>query len=793
MRHLLIFISTCSLAPQSAMAQLVRADVAPLVESSCLHCHDDETTTRLNFHSLGYDLSDTATFSLWEQVFDRVHDGDMPPKPEDRPASEHLAKALRSLKIKLGTVSRAKQGQTGRVPARRLTKLELGYTYRDLLRINGDATSSLPDEVESGRFDTVGSTQRISRIHMSSYLQAADEALDLAIHLGPNPYQQKTFDFLNNPFMNAFHDVPLSMGGNVTRKLEDGVAMFIDADYLTRATNFGFFVRAPGVYRIRSTVAAFQSAEAVTAKLILREPGGGATLLAAVDLQPDTTETMDVSAYLKPGDDFYLTMETGRTIVQDFTVLHHAGGAKNYQGQGIAIKAQEVEGPLSDSWPPESTRQLLHGLKLVPADKSDQASFESEGSTGKLKQVTSIIEHFAPRVFRRPTAKNELHPFLELAVPAIEEGRDLLDVLRIPLRSLLSSPQFLLFGGKAGRLDDFALANRLSYFLWKSMPDEELFALAEKARLSDDKEFTRQVDRMLNDEKSSRFVRDFVGQWLRLNKVNVTTPDATLYPEYDELLGSAIPKETELFFSEMLKENLSVAKLIDSDFTFVNSRLATHYGLPNITGQHFRRVELPADSPRGGILTQAAILKTTANGTVTSPVMRGNFVLSNFLGTPPSPPPPSVGSIEPNTQGKTTIREVLAAHRNIHQCNKCHREIDPPGFALESFDPIGGFRTNYRATTGKKYTDGRAVDASGVTADGKTFADIIEFKQHLLDKKEQIARNFVSQLVVYSTGGEIQFADREEVEAILNRTGKDNFPVRDIVHEVVQSRMFTHK
>ena len=793
MRHLLVFISTCGLLPASVIAQSVRTDVTPLIESSCLHCHNAETTTGLNFNSLGHDLSDTATFRMWEKIYDRVHDVEMPPESEDRPALEHLTKALNSLKKNLGAVSRAEQLRVGRVPARRLTKLELGYTYRDLLLINGDVTNGLPDEVDSGRFDTVGSTQRISSIHMSSYLQAADEALDLAINLGPNPYQQKEFDFLNNPFMNAFHDVPLSMGGNVTRKLKDGVAMFIDADYLTRATNFGFFVRAPGIYRIKSTVAAFQSTELVTAKLILREPGGGATLLAAVDLQPDTTETMDVSAYLKAGDDFYLTMDTGRTIVQDFTALYATGGAKKYKGKGIAIKAQEVAGPLFDSWPPESTRQLLHGVKLAPIDESDQASYDVQSVTGTFERVTVIIEHFAPRIFRRPTAKDGVQSFLELAIPAIEEGRDFVDVLRIPLRSMLSSPQFLLFKGEAGRLDHFAFANRISYFLWKSMPDEELFALAQNGGLSDDKEVTRQVDRMLNDEKSSRFVRDFLGQWLRLNKVNATTPDATLYPEYDELLGSAIPKETEFFFSEMLTENLSLGNLIESDFTFVNSRLATHYGIPNVTGQHFRRFDLPADSPRGGILTHAAILKTTANGTVTSPVIRGNFVLTNFLGTPPLPPPPSVGSIEPDTQGKTTIRDVLAAHRSIPQCNQCHREIDPPGFALESFDPIGGFRTNYRATAGKQYTNGLAVDASGVTADGRTFADISEFKRHLLEMKEQVARNFISQLVVYSTGGEVQFADREELEAILARTREDDFPVRDIVHEVIQSAMFRHK
>ena len=223
--------------------------------------------------------------------------------------------------------------------------------------------------------------------------------------------------------------------------------------------------------------------------------------------------------------------------------------------------------------------------------------------------------------------------------------------------------------------------------------------------------------------------------------------------------------------------------------------------IAGVTGQQLRRIELPEASPRGGILTQAAILKTTANGTVTSPVMRGNFVLTNLMGTPPSPPPPSVGSIEPDTRGQTTIREILSAHRDIETCNKCHRVIDPPGFALESFNPIGGFRTKYRANTGvtretafldpgQTFKDGLDVDPSGVTADGKPFSGIEEFKQHLMDQMDQIAENFVSRLIVFATGAEIQFADRDEVEAILKRTNKNEFPVRDIIHEVVQSRLF---
>lgn len=793
-RHLSILMSFFCLVSRAATAQSFRTDVAPLVKSSCLHCHDAATDTGLNLEAVEYNISTAETFRLWEAVFDRVHSGEMPPNSKDRPNPAHLQKALNSLKKNLQTVSLAKQQRIGRVPSRRLTKTELGYALRDLLSVGGNTATGIPDEAESGRFDTIGSTQRISAVHMESYLKAADEALDLALRLGKNPYRHVEFDILNDPYINAFHELPLTMGGNVTRKLDDGVALFIDADYLTRATNFGFFVKVPGVYRIRSTVAAFQSDESVTCKLVLRKPGGEAKLLKASDLEPGATKTFEVSVFLRPGDDFYLTFDSGRTIAQDFKTLHAAGGAGNYTGPGIAIKAQEVEGPVFDTWPPASTQRLLHGIKLISDDDSGAGKFSVELSEKPIQHLASAIRYLAPRIFRRPPVESELQAFVSLAEPAIRQDRDFVDVLRIPLRAMLSSPQFLILSGEPGRLDDYALASRLSFFLWKSLPDEQLYALAKEGQLSDAKVLAQQTDRMLDDEKSNRFVRDFPGQWLRLHKVNDTTPDRKLYPEYDEVLGDAIPKEPELFFAELVRKNLSVTNLIDSDFTFVNSRLAAHYGILGVHGQHFRRVKLPDDSPRGGVLTQAAVLKTTANGTVTSPVVRGNFVLTNFLGTPPSPPPPAVGSIEPDTQGKTTIREILAAHRNTKTCNNCHREIDPPGFALECFDPIGGFRTNYRANAkgkgAKSWEDGPPVDTSGVTADGVAFQGIEEFRQHLIERKEQVVANFISQLVVYSTGGEIQFADRDEIDAIVARTRPDGFLMRNIIHEVVQSRLF---
>ncbi|MEO2013726.1 MAG: DUF1588 domain-containing protein, partial [Fuerstiella sp.] len=298
----------------------------------------------------------------------------------------------------------------------------------------------------------------------------------------------------------------------------------------------------------------------------------------------------------------------------------------------------------------------------------------------------------------------------------------------------------------------------------------------------------------------------FLDQWLDLELIDATTPDKYLYPEYDDVLRRAMLAETRLLFRHLIDEDLSILNLIDSDFTFLNRKLAEHYGIPNVEGEEMRKVMLPPRSVRGGILTHASIAKVTANGTVTTPVKRGSFVLTNLLGLPPNPPPPGVGSIEPDTRGATTIRETLAKHQTVEACAVCHRRIDPPGFALECFDPVGTFRARYRNSKGvkrttnvglrflhKDYKLGRRVDCSGQTEDGFTFTDIRDFKQHLMKSKEQVARNLVSLLITFATGAEIQFADRQEVERILNQTEGDEFGLRNIIYHVVRCRMFRQR
>src|SRR5262249_55868000 len=386
------------------------------------------------------------------------------------------------------------------------------------------------------------------------------------------------------------------------------------------------------------------------------------------------------------------------------------------------------------------------------------------------------------------------------------------DAMVIGYKAALCSPHFLFLtepidkNGRGTALDSYAVAFRLSYFLWSSLPDAELSALAAKGELTRPAVLRTQVERMLNDPKAHRLTANFAGQWLDLRNINATSPDPQIYGEFDDFLFWSMPRETEKFFEEILRRDLSLTDFVHSDWTFLNQRLAQHYGIPNVSGGVLRKVKLAAGSHRGGVLTQASILKVTADGTRTSPVLRGKWVLDRILGQPPSPPPPDIPTIEPDIRGATTIRQQLDKHRNTPACAACHRHIDPPGFALENFDAIGGWRDFYRATRnnrgglvdlanypGKKMFRGPEVEKGGETPEGKAFKDIDEYKKLLLADKDQLARNLVQKLIVYGTGADIQFADREVVERLVAVCRKKKYGLRSVVHEVAERRGFLNK
>ncbi len=788
------------LVPSGAGAGSFDADVEPLFEASCLKCHVGTEATPLDLTALGDDLADRETFRLWQRIFDRVSEREMPPPGARRPAQRIVDSALDAVREALLEANLAERaGQ--RTPLRRLTRLEYEYTIQDLLGIDPDVAASLandlPEETDTGGFDVVAENQGISPLHVRSFLVAAAGALDEALRTGPRPEARThEIEYSKSPYLNG-NSVGEYLGAGIVKIVDDAAVMFFEggSTYTFHSMTEGFLVDTAGRYRVTLDVYPYQATSPITLTLFHGNQQGVATaalnsLIGSFDLVEPEGRVVEVTPYLRPRDLVAPSLADAYRPPDDkASYFAPELNVRDYPWEGIAFRSMTIEGPLFDDWPPRSARELLAGMEF---DESGEPVL----TKAPYEHVVDVVTRFGPRAFRRPLTEAELETYATLAKPALEDGLPFLEAVREPLRALLIAPAFVYHVGSQGALDDFQVATRLSYFLWRSMPDQELLDLAAAGRLSDAEVLGRQVDRMLDDPRSERFVTDFAGQAFRLYEMNSTTPDKALYPEYDSRLGQAMARETQLFLAELVAEDLSVGNLIDSDFTFLNRRLAEHYGIEGITGQHLRKVAIPEDSPRGGLLTQASIHKITANGTTTSPVPRGNFVLANLLGQPAPPPPAGVEGLEPDTRGATTIREQLDKHRTDTVCNSCHRNIDPPGFALESFDPIGGFREAYRVPGEEGagyYREGLPVDVTGTTPQGQVFVGIEEYKKLLYGNElDQVARHLASQLIAFATGAPVEFADRDDVESLLSKVKGEGYPLRSMIREVAKSDLFAN-
>ncbi|MEM7395432.1 MAG: DUF1592 domain-containing protein, partial [Verrucomicrobiota bacterium] len=415
---------------------------------------------------------------------------------------------------------------------------------------------------------------------------------------------------------------------------------------------------------------------------------------------------------------------------------------------------------------------------------------QSVDSSKPREDVERIVRDFVPRAFRRPVDQAVADAYVKLALERLDEGRTFEQAVRAGVCAVLCSPDFLLLN-RSPEVDDYTMASRLSYFLWSSMPDETLLKLAAEGRLSDAGVRRAQVERMLKDPRSERFVKNFTGQWLDLRDIEFTTPDKKLYPEFDRMLQESMVEESEGFFRHILNEDLSVLHFVDADFAMLNERLARHYGIDGVKGhEKFRLVKLPEDRLRGGVLAQASVLKVTANGTTTSPILRGVWVLEKILGQPPQPPPSGIPAVEPDIRGAVSIRDQLDRHRADVSCARCHERIDPPGFALECFDVIGGFRERYRSLgegerVPKKvgnYRLAQAVENHGALKDGTAFADFKAFRAWLMNDPDRIARSMAEKLLVYGTGRPLTLKDRAVVDEVVDTARKKNYGLRAMIH-----------
>lgn len=526
------------------------------------------------------------------------------------------------------------------------------------------------------------------------------------------------------------------------------------------------------------------------------------------------------------------------------------GRAMAFTGPGIACDYAEVEGPLHDQWPPRAHKQLFGDLPLVEFVPKEHPGVRppkrrvvrqigagmnrpdpspglfTVASDAPLADADRLLGAFLPKAFRRPVDASVRKEYVAKVDERLKAGDCFETSMRWAYRAALCSPDFLYLvegphpqavatastaaklanrPAAAPRIDDEALASRLSYFLWNSLPDDRLRNLSEEGGQLPTADVLRgEVERLLKHPRSQRFIDDFLGQWLKLRQIAATDPDKKLYPEFGPYLQDSMVAETRAYFRELLEKDLDASHLVRSKFAMLNEKLAVHYGIAGVKGSQIRRVELPADSPRGPFLTQAAILKITANGTTTSPVPRGAFVMARLLGEEPPPPPANVAAIEPDVRGASTIREQLDKHRNDAVCASCHAKIDPPGFALEAFDVIGGFRSRYRSIgegdpaprgsidpfIGIGFKLGPAVDSSGRLADDRAFQQITEFQALMAGERERLLKNLAHQFFVYATGRPVRFSDRDELAAVVARTQEKGGGLRTLLHEVVQSSLF---
>jgi hypothetical protein len=765
--------------PEATSRGEVGADqVRRFFEEHCIDCHGKETAKAgLRLDTLADDFNNADSTRRWTKVYDRLDAGEMPPKKRERPPTQDLKQALAWISARLvDAEARRDRPPAGTIGLRRLTRLQYENTVRELLGVDSDLKERLPEDPRRLGFDNVGEALQLSSAQLEAYLEAADQALDAAFVRGPQPKKLKQ------------RKVGLEA---LTLENEHDAVDLVDAAVLfSRNRILPLSILGPqhpeGRYKIRLSLYAVQSqGKPVEFSAAIHWADPAKELIGFFDAPPETPAIVE----------FECRVNRGAWVECNLEHFPYAAGIKSlaeHKGPGLAVQWIEVEGPLGD-WPPASHRLLFGDLPLRPAKNAGQRL--PVVSPDPRSDAERLLGAFLRRAYRRAVTPDDLRPFLELVRRLLDSGQDFEGAMRAAYKAILCSPDFLFFEDKRGARDEFALAARLSYFLWNATPDEELLTLAGQGTLSRPQVLRDQVERLLTHPKARGFIQNFVAQWLELRLMDATKPDPKLYPEFDLALREAMKAETELFFAELLRRDQSVANFVDSEFSFLNERLARHYGIDGVTGSALRLVKLPPGCHRGGVLTQASVLKVTANGTTTSPVYRGVWVLRNILGRPPDPPPPNAGAIEPDVRGAHTIREQLSKHREAAVCATCHVRIDPPGFALENFDVIGGWRTNYRIVSGpdsKLKKDGPKVEANYALPDGREFRDIDELKKLLMEDRNAVARCLTQKLLIYASGRAPRFSDRAVVEEIVARIGSRDYGLRSLIHEVVQSRIFTN-
>lgn len=783
---------------------------AAFLESHCFDCHGDGAAKGgLDLEKLGRDLSDVAVFAKWERIFDRVTAGEMPPaKVKDRPEAKELAAFRAALGPRLVQAHAAAKGTV----LRRLNRREYENTMNDLFGTALELEGMLPEDGRSHEFDNVGHALGISMQHMKMYLRAAGVVLDEAIantSEAPAPVKRV------GRYVDDKGAVSRFVGDQWLKLKDDSIVRFARTGYPTgmiRTAN----TRKEGFYRIKVKGFAYQSEQALTFSVgaVTFQRGAAQPVIGYYSFPPggpDKVHTVELTAFI--GANYMISVEPYGIIDPDLGRRRNEKiPISTVKTPGLGIHSVELEGPLYEEFPSAGHKLLMAGLKreeIPPRNPNDRnrswykPQFAIK-STDEKADAEQALGRLANAAFRRPVEAHEVEPYVKLFETERKKGEAFEPALRTAATAVLSSPHFLYLREPAGALDDHALASRLSYFLTRTAPDAELLALARAGKLRAN--LRAQTERLLKDKRFERFITDFTEAWLNLREMDFTVPDRTLYPEYEPYLRFSMPRETEAFLRELIAGNLPAANIVKSDFAMLNDRMAEHYGIEGVTGSQFRKVKLPADSWRGGFLSQGSVMKVSANGSTTSPVVRGVYVMERILGITPTPPPPNIPGVEPDIRGAATLRELLDKHRNVASCASCHNHIDPLGFALESFDVIGQRRDRFRnrssesekvnaVVRGRKvqYRLGPVVDSSGKFLGGSAYTDFRAYRDYLAKHDDRLARAFAAKLLTFATGRELGFSDRAELDRIVAETAQNKHRLRDLFHRIIQSEIFLNK
>lgn len=797
------------------------------IAKSCLACHSGPNAKgALDLSALPFDLASKPTRDRWIRIHDRVEKGEMPPQGVPFSSSDRAA-FLSSLAPPLHAADLADTAANGRGPMRRLNRDEYEQNLRDILELPGlDIRDMLPEDREAFHFNKVAETLDVSRVQLTAYLDAAEAALRRAMATTPAPPPVTTFrTFGRHLFpglrstgtLHSMFFIKDNQGVNVAseratplpKELEDDptleMGLFRSPGWPYGAFPQKFAAPHAGKYRVR-----------LAARAVLQHPGFRVTdakLAVPMTLRSRRPTNHDIAEDVKsvggileiqPGPHVYETivpLEAGQTVEYGLLGLpvpqvDAEGKTGSYRyppfppdGQpGVAFNWIEIEGPLPPpAWPPASHRVLFDDLGVAPSPADPR------------REASRLLARFLARASRAPIPEPAVRNFERLIFSSLDRGEPFAESMLLGYQAFFCSDLFLYLREP---FDNLSLASRLSHFLLNSRPDP----LLASARLNDPHVLRLHTARLIDSPAFDRFVKSFTFSWLNLKNLRRDDPDKRLYPEYqlDEYLVDSLERETLQFFTTLIRDNLPIRHLIESDFIFVNDRLARHYGLPEpVIGSALRRYTLPKDSPLGGILTQGAILKVTANGSSTSPVLRGAWIMDRILGEPPPAPPPGVPAVEPDIRGAKTIRELLALHTRSETCAACHRKFDPVGLALENFDVMGHWRSHYRGTaegqrvtgidhTGHdfSYTLAGEVDPSGRLNDGRSFRDIRGLKAILAADPRKLARNLLYQLTVYATGTPVRFSDRAAIESMLDACAPNGYRVRDLFEAFVASKVF---